>query len=351
MSFDPFKLARKNIRELIPYSSARDEFTGRGSIYLDANENPFNAPYNRYPDPRQKLLKSKAGEFFSVSPEKIFLGNGSDEAIDLLFRVFCEPGEDNAVSMSPSYGMYSVCAGINNVEMRKVLLNEDYSLNVKSILEASDEHTRLIFLCSPNNPTGNMLEISDILDLAKKTDALLAVDEAYIDFSGTNGVLPHLDEFPNLVVLRTFSKAWGLAGIRLGMAFASEEIVGLLSKVKYPYNLNVLTQDYALKMISETKQREEWVREIVTEREIMVEKLDRMPGVDKIHPSKANFLLVKVKKPKELYNYLKDKGIIVRDRSQVELCEGAVRITIGTKIENKILLREMYRFYSGGKNT
>lgn len=344
MKFDPEILARKNILDMVPYSSARDEFSGTASVFLDANESPYNSPYNRYPDPLQKKLKEAVGNLFLVTEEKIFLGNGSDEAIDLLFRVFCEPGKDNVISIVPSYGMYRVCAAMNDIEVRKVLLNPDYSISASSILECADTRSKIIFLCSPNNPTGNLLEISEIKTLLMQFRGIVVVDEAYIDFAGTEGTLPFLKDYQNLVVLRTFSKAWGLAGIRLGMAFADERVVRLMTKIKYPYNLNILTQELGLKMISDKEKKDRWVNQIVLEREKMKNELGKFEIVDNIYPSDANFLLVKVKNAFKLYNYLKDRGIIVRDRSGVRLCEGSLRITIGTHEENSTLLKELKIF-------
>ncbi|MBE0652401.1 MAG: histidinol-phosphate transaminase [Bacteroidales bacterium] len=349
MNFDLDKLIRPNLRNMIPYSSARDEYSGNASVFLDANESPFNEPYNRYPDPQQKILKSKISKLFSQPVENIFLGNGSDEAIDLLFRVFCEPGRDNILTMAPSYGMYEVSANTQDVEVRKVLLEDDYTFRAESMLKMSDESSKLAFLCSPNNPTGNLLDIAEIIYLLGSFEGIVVVDEAYIDFAESKGLLPYLQDFPNLVVLRTFSKAWGLAGIRLGMAFASSRIINLLAKVKYPYNLNILTQEFALKQLMEEERKKEWVSEILFQRAKMAERLRKMKMVEKVHPSDANFLLVKLDRPDELYNYLKDKGIIIRDRSKVIKCEGSLRITIGSKIENKILLREMEDFMSNPK--
>ena len=351
MNFDLNKLIRRNISNLVPYSSARDEFSGTAAVFLDANESPFNEPYNRYPDPQQKVLKKKISRLFFQPVENIFLGNGSDEAIDLLFRVFCEPGEDNIVSISPSYGMYEVCANIHNVQVNKVLLEDDYSFRAEKMLNATDNKTKLAFLCSPNNPTGNLLDPSEMILLLQSFNGIVVVDEAYIDFAATKGMLPGLKDFPNLVVLRTFSKAWGLAGIRLGVAFASEEIVKLLSKVKYPYNLNILTQKFALEKLSDEGNKNMWVEEILSQRAKMTEKLQRMDMVEKVYPSDANFLLVKVKDPGRLYSYLKEKGVIIRDRSKVMKCEGSLRITIGSKIENKILLREMEGFIANQKSS
>ncbi|MGC9341729.1 MAG: histidinol-phosphate transaminase [Bacteroidales bacterium] len=344
MKFDPESIARPNILKMTPYSSARDEYSGKASIFLDANENPFNSPYNRYPDPHQRELKKQVSELFSLPVQNIFLGNGSDEAIDLLFRVFCEPAEDNVVAIHPSYGMYAVCAAMNNIEIRKVLLKPDYSLDSEAIIDSTNPKTKMIFLCSPNNPTGNLMDIDEVVKLLKAFKGLVVMDEAYIDFARTDGVLPYLNEYQNLVILRTFSKAWGLAGIRLGMAFASESIIKLMAKVKYPYNLNILTQEFAIKTITDRTRRDQWIEEIIEERENMKVNLGNLPIVEKIYPSDANFLLVKVDNPQDLYSFLKEKGIIVRDRSRVDLCEGSLRITIGTREENRELLKELKNY-------
>jgi len=334
-------LLRKNIQALKPYSSARDEYTGEAMVFLDANENPFNAPYNRYPDPLQRAVKEKIAKIKAVPAENIFLGNGSDEPIDLLIRAFCEPGTDNIVSMDPTYGMYQVAADISNVELRKVSLTSEYELDETALLAACDQNTKLIFLCSPNNPTGNSLNREKIEKVIRDFKGLVVIDEAYIDFAPGKSFLPALDEFPNLVILQTFSKAWGMAGIRLGMAFASAEIISILNKIKYPYNLNILTQQKALELLDQDKQVEEWVEILLKERTQMAEQLKEFPFVMKIYPSDANFLLVKMHDSKGIYDYLVEEGIIVRDRSKVHLCEGSLRITIGSETENKILLNTL----------
>lgn len=344
MNFELKNIIRKNILNLKPYSSARNEYSGESSVLLDANENPFNDPYNRYPDPNQRLLKNKISELLRIPFENIFLGNGSDEAIDLLFRAFCEPSIDRVISIEPSYGMYKVCADIQNIAIDGALLNIDFSLNIENIITQIRKETKIIFLCSPNNPSGNLLEESKIIHLLNEFEGLVVVDEAYIDFADNNGLLKYLSNYPNLVVLRTFSKAWGLAGIRLGMAFASAEIIDVLNKIKYPYNLNVLTQKYALGKISEAKEKDLWVRTIIEERERMRKELDFLPFVEKIYASDANFLLVKTLEPRLIYNYLVGEGIIVRDRSNVPLCKNCLRITIGTKQENDLLLEKLKTF-------
>jgi histidinol-phosphate aminotransferase len=342
MSFQLKNIVRKNILDLVPYSSARNEYSGKASIFLDANENPYNSPYNRYPDPQQRLLKERVASLYKVPAENIFLGNGSDEAIDISFRIFCEPGKDNVLSMHPSYGMYKVCADINNIEFRKVLLNDgDFSLNPGRIIEYSDESSKIVFLCSPNNPTANLLKTESIRKLLNEFNGIIVVDEAYIDFADSEGMLPYLDEYPNLIVMRTFSKAWGLAAIRLGMAFASAEIINLFNGVKYPYNLNKLTQDFALERVTDYNDTRTWVDEIRDQREILSEKLEKLNFVEKVYPSDANFLLVRMQNAREVYNYLKEKSIIVRDRSRIVLCEGSLRITVGTPGENELLLQEL----------
>lgn len=336
--FNLQKLVRKNILNLIPYSSARDEFQGKASVFLDANENPFGGGVNRYPDPLQNELRKEISKLKGVAGVQIFLGNGSDEAIDLLFRAFCIPGTDNVVAIKPSYGMYKVCADINDIEYKEVLLGKDYHLDIGALLQQSNENSKLVFLCSPNNPTGNSLSIEAIKQLLRQFNGLVVVDEAYIDFSKQKSILELLPKYPNLVVLQTFSKAWGLAGIRLGMAFASEEIIKLLNAIKYPYNVNSLTQEMALAKLKSEKDVSKQVDDIIEERGKLVEQLGRLEIVSKVYPSDANFLLVKMDNPLAVYNYLMENQIIVRDRSRVALCEGCLRITIGTKVENEKLL-------------
>ena len=332
------KLLRKNIAALSPYSSARDEYTGEAMVFLDANENPFNEPFNRYPDPLQRKLKRKIAALKNIEEAKIFLGNGSDEPIDLLIRAFCEPDLDNIVSIDPTYGMYRVAADISGIELRKVSLTSDFQLDTKDLLAAADEHTKLIFLCSPNNPTGNSLVKEDMLEIVKKFGGLVIVDEAYIDFAPGKTLLSVLQSFPNLVVLQTFSKAWGMAGIRLGMAFASADIIRVLNKIKYPYNLNTLTQQKAIEQIENKEQVDNWIKRLISERKKMAEELINFPFVIKVYPSDANFLLVKMYDAQGIYNYLVEEGIIVRDRSKVHLCDDSLRITIGSEEENTTLL-------------
>src|SRR5690554_4965592 len=298
------KLLRSNIKSLKPYSSARIEFSGAAAVFLDANENPFNEPYNRYPDPLQIKLKEKISLLKNVPSNRIFLGNGSDEPIDLLFRAFCEPGTDNVISIDPTYGMYQVAADINHVEVKKVSLSEDYQLDAQKLLSYVDENTKLIFLCSPNNPTGNSFEQEDMLEIFQNFKGIVVLDEAYIDFAPGKSLLPRINEFPNLIILQTFSKAWGMAGIRLGMAFAAPEIVAVLNKIKYPYNLNILTQQKAIELMENHNRVEEWVKLLCGEREKMIEKLSGFPFVQKIFPTDANFVLVKMHDAHGIYKYL-----------------------------------------------
>ena len=338
MKIDLNKLLRPNIRQLKPYSSARNEFKGEASVFLDANENPFNPPYNRYPDPLQWEVKEKIAQIKGVSPENILLGVGSDEPIDLLFRAFCRPGINNVVAIDPTYGMYKVCADINDVEYRPVVLNEDFDFSPDKLLDACDENTKLIFLCSPNNPTGNALSVTKIVEVLTRFSGIVIVDEAYIDLSSQLSFLKKLNGYPNLVVLQTFSKAWGSAGIRLGMAFASSEIISIFNKIKYPYNINKLTQEHALILLSHQDQVRLWVKELIDERNELARQLAAFSFINKIYPSDANFLLVKTNDAQRLYNYLVTKGIIVRNRSNITLCMGCIRITVGTSEENQILL-------------
>ncbi len=337
-------LIRPNIRSLQPYSTARDEYEGDLGIFLDANESPYNNGYNRYPDPHQARLKSLLSPLKGVAADNIFIGNGSDEAIDLLFRIFCQPGKSNAISISPSYGMYEVAADINDVEMRKVLLNDDFSLPVERLLEAADADSRLLFVCSPNNPTGNAFPRKDMERLVREFPGIVVVDEAYIDFSDGEGMLPLLDKYPNLVVLQTLSKAWGMAGLRCGLAFASPEIIGYMNRVKYPYNINVATSQIVERLLAEPVP--EHVKVIKEERKKLAEALPKFPFVKKIYPSDANFLLVKVDDANALYDYLISQKIIVRNRDKVPLCQGCLRITIGTPTENHHLLTTLHSYPS-----
>lgn len=346
--FDINTILRENIKNLKPYSSARDEFQGEASVYLDANENAFGSPleqnYNRYPDPLQYAVKKRLSEIKGVPPRNIFLGNGSDEAIDILFRSFCNPGADNVILVPPTYGMYEVSANINDVETRKVNLTDEYQLNLDGIAEAIDKNTKLIFICSPNNPTGNSIHREDIETLLANFKGLVVVDEAYINFSRQKTFIQELTEYANLVVLQTLSKAWGLAALRVGMAFASEEIIEVMNKVKPPYNINEASQQLALQALQNVEQVNQWIKDTLTERDQLVLNLKAFDFVLDIYPSDANFILVKTTDAKGIYNYLVSHGIIVRDRSKVELCEGALRFTIGTPEENKTLLNTLKEY-------
>ena len=308
---------------------------------LDANESPYNEPYNRYPDPAQTALKAKISEMISIPADKNFLGNGSDEAIDLLIRIFCEPAADRVIIIDPSYGMYKVCADINDVAVDFVPLQEDFSLDAGRLLAAVRSNTKMVFLCSPNNPSANLLDPSQITRILSDFRGMVVLDEAYIDFSGSEGMLPKLEEHSNLVLLRTLSKAWGLAGIRLGMALADPEVIRYLNRVKYPYNVNYLTQTKALEMLGRAGKREKWVGEILSERERLEDRLKEIACVRKIFPSDANFLLVRVEDPDGLYAHLNKSGLIVRNRSRLTHCEGCLRITIGTPEENNRLIELM----------
>lgn len=333
---DPIELVRKNILALAPYSTARDEYTGPIGVYLDANENPYDNGYNRYPDPYQKELKARISGIKGVPAGNIFIGNGSDEAIDLVYRVFCDPRVDNAVSIAPTYGMYKVAAATNDVEFREVQLRGDFSLDVEGLLAAADGNTKLMFLCSPNNPTGNAFPDEDIERLLGSFGGMVVLDEAYVDFSAKGGWLPRLAEYPNLIVLQTLSKAWGMAGLRLGLAFAREDIIALFTRVKYPYNINGITQRIVLERLGHDISGQ--VAELNAQREEVVKKLSENPLVRAIFPTDANFVLVKVDDPRGVYDKLIEGGVIVRDRSKIKGCEGMLRITIGTPDENRKML-------------
>lgn len=335
------KLVRKNIWNLKPYSSARSEFKGEASVYLDANENPYNGPYNRYPDPLQWKVKEKIGALKGISPASIFLGVGSDEPIDLLMRACCEPHRDNIVMPDPTYGMYQVAASVNAVECRMMPLNENFDISASELLAATDNNTKLIFLCSPNNPTGNSLNENEVIRIIEKFQGIVVVDEAYIDFSSRPSLISKLKKYPNLVILQTFSKAWGMAAIRLGMAFASEEIIGILNKIKYPYNINILTQNHALKALDNAEQVKKWVAELLIERGKLMKELATVSCVTKIYPSDANFILIRTTDANGIYQELVEKGIVVRNRNNVALCLGCLRITVGTPEENKALIEAL----------
>ena len=333
------KLVRPNIWSLAPYSSARNEYAGREArVFLDANENPYNNPYNRYPDPLQLELKAALSKVKGVAEDCIFLGNGSDEAIDLPYRCFCRPGVDNVVAIEPTYGMYKVCADINDVEYRPVLLDEHYQITADRLLSACDQNTKLIWICSPNNPTGNSLVREEILRVIQSFEGIVIVDEAYSDFSNQPSLRQDLAKYPNLIVLNTMSKAWGCAAIRLGMAFASKEIIELFNKVKYPYNVNLLTQRQALEALSDPYQVDKWVRMLKLERDRMIEAFQLLPICEKVYPTDANFFLAKMNDAQGIYDYLVDQGVIVRNRTRVTLCQNCLRITIGTKTENNELI-------------
>ena len=341
---DPVTLLRPNIAALSPYSTARDECSGAPEVFLDANESPYENGVNRYPDPRQKALKERLSALKGVPAECLFLGNGSDEAIDLVFRLFCTPGRDNVVAISPSYGMYEVAAATNDIAVRKVLLRPDFSLDSEALLAATDAHTKILFLCSPNNPSGNAIPNSQVLDLAARFPGIVVLDEAYIDFCHIPSLRTRVCEVPNLIILQTLSKAWGMAGLRVGLAFANPRTIQLMSMIKYPYNINVLAQKAALEQLRAPIAAR--VAEIKAQRAVVAATLATCPFVEKVYPSDANFLLVKVKEADALYAHLLRDGIIVRNRSRVRGCEGCLRITIGTPSENKKLLKAIETYES-----
>ena len=335
-------LLRENIKVLKPYSTARDEFKGNASIFLDANENCYGSPlpvdYNRYPDPLQKDLKAEISKIKGVPNEHIFLGNGSDEPIDLLLRAFCSPGVDNVIILPPTYGMYEVCANINDVAIKKVNLLPNFQVDLEKIAEAIDKNTKIIFICSPNNPTGNSIKREDIETILANFNGIVVIDEAYINYAKQKTFIQELTEYPNLVVLQTFSKAWGLAALRLGMAFSSKPVVDILNKIKPPYNINQATQDLAFEALKNIEQVNNWIRETVTERDRLIKALSKISAVNKVYPTDANFILIDIVDAHETYDALVALGIIVRDRSKVILCEGCLRITVGTRDENDKLL-------------
>lgn len=341
-------LVRENIKNLRPYSTARDEFKGQASVFLDANENSYGSPlpanYNRYPDPLQLDLKDAISKIKGVPIENTFLGNGSDEAIDLLFRAFCNPGKDNVIVLPPTYGMYEVSANINDVEIRKVSLLPDFQLDMEKIAETIDKNTKLIFICSPNNPTGNSINREDIETILANFNGIVVVDEAYINYARQKTFIQELTEYANLVVLQTFSKAWGLAALRLGMAFSSTKVIDVLNKIKPPYNINQATQDLAFEALKNISQVNDWIKESVAERNRLSSALGTLNIVKKVYPSDANFILTEVTDALKIYDTLVEQGIIVRDRSKVTLCEGCLRITVGTKEENDKLLTVLEKF-------
>ena len=338
------KLVRPNILKLEPYSCARNEFSGTASVWLDANESPFNGPYNRYPDPLQMQVKQQLSAIKGVPVESIFLGNGSDECIDLMYRIFCTPGIDNVVAMSPSYGMYQVCAEVNDIEYRTVPLNDDFSINYDAMLAAADDNTKVMWMCSPNNPTGTAADAEELLNFGKRAQCIVVVDEAYIDFSSKPSMLQHLDELPNVVVMQTLSKAWGSAGVRLGMAFAQPAIIALMNNVKYPYNVNMLTQQYALERLSAHEEVAQQVAILLNEREWLIEALSQSPQVKHIYPTDANFVLVRVDDADALYKALLGQGTVVRNRNRVSMCQGCLRITVGTHQENVTLMNQINEY-------
>lgn len=342
MNFELQKLVRENIKKLTPYSSARHEFKGEASVFLDANENSFGSPlpeqFNRYPDPLQWKLKSAIADIKNIPAENIFIGNGSDEVIDLAYRIFCNPVKDNIIICPPTYGMYEVSANINDIEIKKVNLTQDFQLDVSGILKATDENTKLFFICSPNNPTGNSMNRSDVEQLLKTFTGIVLIDEAYINFSEKETFIESLSMYPNLVVMQTLSKAWGLASLRLGLAFASLEIIELFNKVKPPYNINKASQQLALEALQNKQQVNDWVTKIFEQREYLKKELLNYSFVKKIYDSDANFLLVKVDEANGLYRYLSENKIIVRNRSKEIMCDNCLRITIGTPEEDQLLL-------------
>ena len=342
MILDPTTLFRANIAALTPYSTARDEFEGNLGVFLDANENPNENGYNRYPDPRQTELKKKLSKIKGIAPDQIFTGNGSDEAIDLCYRVFCRPGVDNVVAIAPSYGMYTVSAAINDIEVREVLLNEDFSLPTDRLLAATDANTKLMFICSPNNPTANSFDRAEIVRLIESFEGIVVLDEAYIDFAEQPGFLCDLDKYPNLIVLQTLSKAWGMAGLRFGLAFADRRIISMFNRVKYPYNINVA----ATRLVGELLNCDivEQVEEIKAERARFVEFAKTLNCISEVYPSDANFVLVRTDDANALYNALLEDGIIVRNRTRMPLCEGCLRITIGTRTENTKLIESLAKY-------
>ena len=333
------QLVRKNIWNLAPYSSARDEYSGKEAhVFLDANENPYNEPYNRYPDPLQRELKAMLTKTKGVPAENIFLGNGSDEAIDLPYRIFCEPGRDNVVAIAPTYGMYKVCADINDVAYREVLLDSHYQMQADKLLAACDAHTKLIWICSPNNPTGNSLDRDEMLKVVEGFEGIVIIDEAYIDFAQQLSMRQELPAHPNLIILQTMSKAWGSAAIRLGMAFASRDIIHIYNKVKYPYNVNLLTQQQAMERLKDPYEVDRQVKMLLQERNRLMQSFQELGICEQVFPSDANFFLARLTDAQKTYDYLVDCGIIVRNRNRVQLCHNCLRITIGTRTENNELL-------------
>ncbi|MBP7474949.1 MAG: histidinol-phosphate transaminase [Pyrinomonadaceae bacterium] len=348
MTFELENLVRPNIRNLKPYSSARSEFEGSAEVFLDANENAFGSPagagLNRYPDPLQRELKDRVASIKGVSPSQIFVGNGSDEAIDLLFRIFCESGRDTVITCPPTYGMYRVSADINDVTVREIRLTADFQLDVPAILAAISATTKLIFICSPNNPTGNLMSREAILEIARQFKGIVVVDEAYIDFAPEPSMIAELDALPNLVVLQTFSKAWGMAGVRVGLAFASSKIIDLMNRVKPPYNVSGIAQQATIDALDSRSTVKTWIESARNERSRLEKVLTEVHLVKRVYPSDANFLLVQVDDANSIYQYLIEKKIVVRNRNNIELCEGCLRITVGTYEENTAVLDALKQF-------
>lgn len=341
---DLTQVIRPNILALAPYSCARDEFKGEASVYIDANESPYNNGTNRYPDPLQHQVKALLCDLKGVKEEQVFLGNGSDEAIDLIYRIFCRPGKDNVVAISPSYGMYQVCADVNDVEYRGVSLTADFQLDREAVASRVDALTKVLWFCSPNNPTGNAFELDELIWFLRQfPDKIVVVDEAYIDFSSKPSMVQYLAQFDNLIVLQTLSKAWGQAAIRCGIAYASAQIIAYFNNVKYPYNVNELTQRHAVEVLSHPEVLRRHVAEVLSQRDVLHDLLSSLPMVQHIYPSDANFLLVKVDDADATYRYLQGQGIIVRNRNRVHLCQGCLRITVGTPVENAALYEALKR--------
>ena len=343
--FDLNSILRENIKRLKPYSSARDDFSGEASVWIDANENPFNTGVNRYPDPHQRELKVCLAQIKGVKPENVFIGNGSDEIIDLLYRVTCDPGKANAIVMPPTYGMYAVSAEINDVAITKVFLREDFSVDTEAVLAAVNENTRLIFVCSPNNPTGNLVPIDVIETIASKFDGLVVVDEAYIDFTTSKSAVSLIEKYPNIFVMQTLSKAWGLAGARVGVGIGSKDLLTVMDKVKAPYNVNILSQQVALNSLNDIEAFRAKVDIIVEQRDWLSAELSKLDIVEKVYPSDANFLLVKFKDTANLFQFLLDCGIVARDRSKEKWCEGCIRLTVGTPDENEMLVKALNQYF------
>ncbi len=342
--FNLNEIVRNNIKNLKPYSSARDDFSGEANVWIDANENPFNTGVNRYPDPHQRELKEMLSQIKGVKPENVFVGNGSDEIIDLLYRIVCEPGKANVVVMPPTYGMYAVSAEVNDVNIKRVFLKQDFTVDVNAVLEAVDVNTRLIFICSPNNPTGTLVPRDIVETIASKFDGLVVVDEAYIDFAPAESAVSLIDRYPNIFVMQTLSKAWGLAGARVGVGIGSKELLAVMDKVKAPYNVNIISQQIALNTLSDMSSFNIKVETILEQREWLSGELAKLDIVEKVYPSAANFLLVRFKYMADVFQFLMDCGIVTRDRSKEKWCDGCIRITVGTPEENEILVGALNQY-------